>query len=50
MYRKEIVWDRETKDYACYLDGSLIGFARSYVEGENLLDQKVAELLELGIS
>ena len=27
MYRKEIVYDRETRDYAMYLDGELVGFA-----------------------
>ena len=27
MYRKEIKYDRETRDYACYLDGELVGFA-----------------------
>jgi hypothetical protein len=45
MYRKEIVYDRETHDYALYLDGELVGFARSYHEGEVTLDQLVFELL-----
>jgi hypothetical protein len=45
MYRKEIVYDRETRDYALYLDGELVGFARTYHEGEVLLDQLVFELI-----
>jgi hypothetical protein len=45
MYRKEIVYDRETRDYACYLDGELMGVARTYHEGKILLDQLVFELL-----
>lgn len=45
MYRKEIVWDRETKDFAMYLDNELIGFARTYHEAEVTLDQVVFELL-----
>jgi hypothetical protein len=45
MYRKEIVYDKETKDYAMYLDGELVGFARTYAEAEATLDQLVFELL-----
>lgn len=45
MYVKEIVYDRETRDYACYLDGELIGFARNYHEAETILDQLVFELM-----
>lgn len=45
MYRKEIVYDRDTHDYAMYLDGDLVGFARSYHEAEVTLDQLVFELL-----
>jgi len=44
-YRKEIVWDRETRDYAMYLDGELVGFARTYHEAEVTLDQLVFELM-----
>jgi hypothetical protein len=32
MYQKEIVYDRETHDYAMYLDGELVGFARTYTK------------------
>jgi hypothetical protein len=45
MYRKEIVYDRETRDYAMYLDGELVGFARTYHEAEVTLDQLVFELM-----
>lgn len=45
MYRKHIVYDRESRDYAMYLDGELIGFARTYQEAEVTLDQLVFELL-----
>lgn len=45
MYRKEIVYERETRDYAMYLDGELVGFARTYHEAEVTLDQLVFELM-----
>ena len=45
MYRKEIVYNRETKDYAMLLDGELIGYARTYHEAEITLDQLVFELM-----
>ncbi len=45
LYRKEIVYDWDTRDYACYLDGELIGFQRNYREAELYLDQLVFELL-----
>lgn len=45
MYRREIVYDRETRDYAMYLDGELVGFARTYHEAEVALDQLVFELV-----
>jgi hypothetical protein len=45
MYRKEIIYDRETRDYAMYLDGELVGFARTYHEAEVTLDQLVFELM-----
>lgn len=45
MYRKEICYDRETRDYAMYLDGELVGFARTYHEAEVTLDQLVFELI-----
>lgn len=48
MYNKEIKYDRETRDYAMYLDGELIGFARTYHEAEVALDQLVFELMSAG--
>jgi len=45
MYRKEIVYDRGTRDYAMYLDSELVGFARTYHKAEVTLDQLVFELL-----
>lgn len=45
MYRKEIVYDRETRDYAMYLDGELVGFARTYHEAEVTLDLLVLDLM-----
>lgn len=45
MYRKEIVFDRETRDYAMYLDGELTGFAHTYHKAEVTLDQLVYELI-----
>jgi hypothetical protein len=45
QYRKEIVYDRETRDYAMRLDGELVGFARTHHEAEVTLNQIVYELL-----
>lgn len=45
MFRKEICYDRDTRDYAMYLDGELVGFARTYHEAEVTLDQLVFELI-----
>ena len=47
-YRKEIVFDRESRDYAMRLDGELVGYARSYHEAEITLDELVFELLSSG--
>ena len=44
MYRKQIVHDRATRDYAMYLDGELVGFARTYQEAEITLDHLIFEL------
>jgi len=46
MYRREIVYDRETRDYAMYLDGELVSFARTYHEAEIKLDAIVYDLLD----
>lgn len=43
LYRKKIVYDRDTHDYAMYLDGELVGFARTYHDAECTLDTLVFE-------
>ena len=45
MGRKLIMYDRSTKDYAIYVDGALVGYARSYLEAEAVLDQLYMEML-----
>lgn len=44
-YKREIKYDRETKDYGLYLDGELVGYACTVVQGERTLDALVFELL-----
>jgi hypothetical protein len=44
MYRKQIIHDRTTHDYAMYLDGELVGFARTYQEAEVTLNQLIFQL------
>ena len=44
MYRKQIVHDRARRDYAMYLNGELVGFARTYREAEVTLDQLIFRL------
>lgn len=39
MFKKEIVYDEETRDWTMYLADELIGYARSYHEAEIVLDQ-----------
>ncbi len=45
MKRRLIIYNRATEDFAIYLDGDLIGYARSYIEAEAVLDQLRMELL-----
>jgi hypothetical protein len=42
---REIKYDRLTKDFACYVDGELIGFAKSYHQGERLCDRYIFDEL-----
>ena len=44
-YAREISYDRSSRDYAMYLDGELVGYARTYHEAEITLDELVFELL-----
>lgn len=48
MTTTDATYRRESRDYAMYLDGELIGFARTYHEGEIALDELVFELLSSG--
>lgn len=50
MYRIEIVFDQEVREYAMYVDGELVGFAKTYHEAEITLDQLVFELMTLSFS
>jgi hypothetical protein len=45
MYQREIIYDCKTRNFAMYLDGELIGFARTYREAEITLDQLTQELV-----
>ena len=46
---KFIRYDKETKDYACYLDGEFIGYASNYSDAETLCDTTYREQLEAGL-
>lgn len=50
QHQKAIVYDRETRDFALYLNGELVGFARTYQEGEATLDALITERLERAAS
>lgn len=41
--RKEVVYDPESGKYAMFLDGELVGYARSFYEAEVTLDQLIHE-------
>jgi hypothetical protein len=41
------MYDRSTRDFAIYVDGELIGYARSYLEAEAVLDQLYMEILRV---
>lgn len=46
-YKKEIAYSRETRDYAMYLDGELVGYERTYHNAEVELDRLVSELVSV---
>lgn len=46
MTTREIVYSPKDRDYALYLNGELVGFARSYAEGEQVLDSLTHDLLQ----
>jgi hypothetical protein len=44
-YEKEIRYSPTDRDYAMYLDGELVGFARTYHEAEITLDELIHTIL-----
>jgi hypothetical protein len=48
MWRKQIVYDRETKDFAMYLDGEFVGYALTYLEAEVTLNELALDLISQG--
>ena len=47
MFDKELVYDPKTQDFAMYLDGEFIGYARTYSGGEDILNALVFDRLTL---
>ncbi len=45
MFHKAIRYDGEVGEFAMYLDGELVGFARTFQEAELTLDTLIYELL-----
>lgn len=45
MYNKEIIYNKETRDYAAYLNGELVGYYRNHHDAEVALDKLVFSLL-----
>jgi hypothetical protein len=45
LAQRDIVHEPETGTYAMYLDGELVGFARTHGEGETTLDELVYQQL-----
>jgi hypothetical protein len=45
MYKKMVIYDRKTKDFTCYLNGEIVGYATTYPLACALLNQKVYEIL-----
>ena len=45
MYRKKIVSDRKTGDFAMSINDELVGYAANYVQAEATLNKLVYELL-----
>ena len=46
---KTINYDRGTGDFALYLDGELVGYAPTYIDGETRLNQLVYDRLTKGV-
>jgi nitrate reductase assembly molybdenum cofactor insertion protein NarJ len=45
MFRRQIVYNRDNRAFAMYLDGELVGYAGSFLEAEAVLDQLMLEQL-----
>ena len=45
MYRKMVIYDRKTKDFAAYLNGELVGYAATYLQAVSILNDLVYKLL-----
>ena len=45
MYDKRITYDRNSKDFAMYLNDELVGFAETHQAAEQELDELVYRLL-----
>lgn len=45
-FDKQIIYDRTTRDFALYLDDELVGYARTYSEGETTLNELVLSILQ----
>jgi hypothetical protein len=45
QYRKMIVYDRKSRDFAMYLNGELVGYSPTYLQAEAALNQLIYELL-----
>lgn len=49
MHRKEIVYDRGTRDYAMYLDGEFVGYRANYHAADFALDEMIFDALIYGV-
>lgn len=49
MFHKQIAYDRQSKDFAAFLDNELIGYFPSYLAAENALNEQAHQLLTSGI-
>lgn len=47
LYQKEIVYCPQSRDFALYLEGELVGFARTYADGEATLDSLISEIARM---
>ena len=48
MFRRQIVYNRDNRSFAMYLDGEFVGYAGSFLEAEAVLDQLMLEQLRAG--